>query len=63
MLMLKTLQPKVVKVIFMNPVRAVKKTQQFSSTKFSMLIFKDIIIIDTEDHIKPYNKKFGVTDC
>jgi hypothetical protein len=53
------LNPKPVKIIFKNSVRAAKKTQLFTITKINWLtLFKEIIAVYSEKHTKPINTLF-----
>jgi hypothetical protein len=58
------LKPKLVQIIFKNPVRATKKTPHFTITKIDWLtLFKEIIAVYSETHMNPRNTKCRVTDC
>jgi hypothetical protein len=60
----KPLKPKLVYIILKNSVRTVKKTQHFTITKINLLtLFREIIVVYSEDHKKPINTKLRVTDC
>jgi hypothetical protein len=48
----------------MKPVRTAKKTAYFTITKINRLtLFKEIIAVYSENHNKPINTKFRITDC
>jgi hypothetical protein len=52
------LKPKLVYLIFKNSVRTAKKTQHFTITKVNWLtLFKEIIAVYSENHMKHINTK------
>jgi hypothetical protein len=54
------LKPKLIKKKFKNSVRTAKKTQHFTITKINWLtLFKEIIAVYSENHIKPMNALSG----
>jgi hypothetical protein len=54
------LKPKLVKIIYKNSVRTAKKTQHFTITKINWLtLFKEIIAVYTENHMKHINTLCG----
>jgi hypothetical protein len=63
MIRLIPLKQKLVWIIFKNSVRTAKKTLHFKITKINWLtLFKEIIAVYTENHTKPINIKWTVTD-
>jgi hypothetical protein len=55
------LKPKLVWIIFKNSVRTAKKTLHFTITKINWLtMFKEIIAVCSEDHMKHINTKCSV---
>jgi hypothetical protein len=58
------LKTKLVYILYKNPVRTSKRTPHFTITKINWLtLFKEIIAVYSENHTKPINKKFSITDC
>jgi hypothetical protein len=54
------LKPKLVLILFKNSVRTSKKTQPITITKISwLMLFKEIIAVYSEKHMKPINKICG----
>jgi hypothetical protein len=53
------LNPKLIKIIFKNPVRISKRTPDFNW----VMLFKEIISVCNENHTKPINTKCSVVDC
>jgi hypothetical protein len=54
------LKSKLVWIIFKNSARTAKKTQHFSVTKINLLmLFKKIIAVYSENHMKPINTLCG----
>jgi hypothetical protein len=52
------LKPKLILIIFNNSVRTAKKTQCITITKINLLMmFKEIIVVYSENHMKPINTK------
>jgi hypothetical protein len=52
------LKSKLVKIILKYSVRTAKKTQHFTITKISsLMLFKEIIAVYSENHTKPVNTK------
>jgi hypothetical protein len=50
-------------MLFKNPVRTSKRTPYFTITKVNWLtLFKEIIAVYSENHAKPINTKYTVTD-
>jgi hypothetical protein len=50
-------------MLFKNSVRTSKRTPHFTITKINWLtLFKEIIAVYTENHKKPIDTKYGVTD-
>jgi hypothetical protein len=57
------LKPKLVYILFKNSVRTSKRTPHFIITKINWLtLFKEIIAVYAENHTKPKNTKYSVTD-
>jgi hypothetical protein len=57
------LKPKLVQVIFKNPVRTSKRTLHFTITKINWLtLFKEIIAVYIETHIGHINTECTITD-
>jgi hypothetical protein len=55
------LQPKLVYIIFKNPVRTSKRTPHFTITEINWLtLFKEIIAAYRKNHTKPINTKYKV---
>jgi len=51
-------------MLFKNSVRTSKRTPHFTITKINWLtLFKEIIAVYSENHTKPTNTKYSVTDC
>jgi len=51
-------------MLFKNPVRTSKRTPHFTITKINWLtLFKEIITVYSENHKKPINTKYSITDC
>jgi hypothetical protein len=51
-------------ILFKNSVRTTKKTPHFTITKINWLtLFKEIIAVYSENHMKPINTKCRTTDC
>jgi hypothetical protein len=51
-------------ITFKNPVRTSKRTPHFTITKINwLMLFKGIIVIYSENHAKPINTKYSITDC
>jgi hypothetical protein len=49
---------------FKNSVRTSKRTPHFTITKINwVMLFKEIIIVDSEKHTETINRKCRVTDC
>jgi hypothetical protein len=58
------LKPKLVSVLFKNSVRTSKRTPHFTITKINWLtLFKKIIAVYTENHLKHMNTECSVSDC
>jgi hypothetical protein len=58
------LKLKLVEITFKNSVRTAKKTQLFTITKIKWeMLFKEIISVYSENHMKPINTKYSITDC
>jgi hypothetical protein len=58
------LKAKFAYVIFKNSARTSKRTPHFIITKMKwLMLFKKIISVYTENHAKPINTKYSVTDC
>jgi hypothetical protein len=58
------LEPEDRLITFKNPVRTSKRTPHFTITKINWLtLFKGIIAIYSENHAKPINTKYSITDC
>jgi hypothetical protein len=50
-------------MLFKNSVRTSKRTPHFTIAKINWLtLFKEIILISSEDYTKPKNTKYSVTD-
>jgi hypothetical protein len=50
--------------LFKNPVCTSKRTPHFTITKINWLkLFREIIAVYSENHAKPINTKYSVTDC
>jgi hypothetical protein len=48
-------------MLFKNSVRTSKRTQHFTITKINWLtLFKEIIAVYSENHMKPINTKWGL---
>jgi hypothetical protein len=55
------LKPKLVQVIFKNSVRTSKRTPHFTITTINLLtLFKEIIPVYAEDHMKLTNKNCSI---
>jgi hypothetical protein len=51
-------------MLFKNSVRTSKRTLHFTITKINwLMLFKEIIAVYIENHAKPINKKYSITDC
>jgi hypothetical protein len=51
-------------MLFKNPVRISKRTPNFAITNINWLIlFKEIIAVYSDNHAKPINTKYSITDC
>jgi hypothetical protein len=51
-------------MLFKNSVRTSKRTPYFTVTKINWLtLFKEIIAVYIENHAKPINAKYSITDC
>jgi hypothetical protein len=51
-------------MLFKNSVRTSKRTPHFTITNINWLtLFKEIIAVYSENHAKPINIKFSITDC
>jgi hypothetical protein len=54
--MFNALKPILVKIIFQHSVRTPKKTQPMTITKISwLMLFKEIIVVYSENHMKAIN--------
>jgi hypothetical protein len=53
-MMLNTLKPKLVKIIYTNPARTSKKTPHFAVTNVNWkILFREITTVYSENHTKP----------
>jgi hypothetical protein len=51
-------------MLFKNSVRTSKRTPNFTIAKINwLMLFKEIIAVYSENHAKPINTKFSITDC
>jgi hypothetical protein len=51
-------------MLFKNSVRTSKRTPLFTIIKINWLtLFKEIIAVYSENHAKPINTKYSITDC
>jgi hypothetical protein len=51
-------------MLFKNSVRISKRTPNFTTTKINwLMLFKEIIAVDSENHAKPINTKCSIADC
>jgi hypothetical protein len=51
-------------MLFKNSVHTSKRTPNFTITSINFLtLFKEIIAVYIENHAKPINTKFSITDC
>jgi len=51
-------------MLFKNSVRTSKRTPHFTITKNnSLMLFKEVIAVYSENHAKPINTKCSITDC
>jgi hypothetical protein len=51
-------------MLFKYPVRTSKRTPHFTITQINRLtLFKEIIAVHGENHAKPINTKFSITEC
>jgi len=51
-------------MLFKNSVRTSKRTPHFTITKInSLMLFKEIIAVYSENHTKPIKTKWSITDC
>jgi hypothetical protein len=51
-------------MLFKNSVRTSKGTPHFTITPMNFLtLFKEIIAVYSENHAKPTNTKYSITDC
>jgi hypothetical protein len=58
------LKPKLILIIFKNSGHTSKKTQHLSIIKINwLMLFREIIAVSAENHMKPTNTKCRVTDC
>jgi hypothetical protein len=59
-----SLKPTLVIIIFKNSVRTSKRTPHSTITTINWItLFKVIIAVYVENHTKPTNTKYSVTDC
>jgi hypothetical protein len=49
--------------IFNNSVRTSKRTQHFTITEITWLMFKEVIVVYSENHKRPVNTEYNITDC
>jgi hypothetical protein len=60
---MKPVKPKLLYIIFINPVRTSKRTQHFTIKNIiSLTLFKDIMAVYTENHSEHLSTKCRVTD-
>jgi hypothetical protein len=58
--MINPLKPKLVYIIFNNSVRTIKKTQPITIMRISrLMLFKEVIAVYGENHMKPINTLCG----
>jgi hypothetical protein len=58
------LKPKLFYILFKNSVRTSKRTPHVTITTINwLMLFKEIIAIYSENHVKPINTKCSITDC
>jgi hypothetical protein len=58
------LKTKLVCILLKNSVPTSKRTPNFTITKINwLMLFKEIIAVYSENHIKPINAKFSINDC
>jgi hypothetical protein len=51
-------------MLFKNPVRTAKRTPYFTITTINWLtLFKEVIVVYSENHTQAINKKRSITDC
>jgi hypothetical protein len=51
-------------MLFKNSVRTSKRTLHFTITKINwLMLFKEIIAVYSENHEKPIDAKFSITEC
>jgi hypothetical protein len=51
-------------MLFKNSVLTSKRTPNFTITSINFLtLFKEIITVYSENHAKPINTKYSITDC
>jgi hypothetical protein len=59
-----SLKPKLFEVMFKNLICTTKRTQHFSVTKISsLMLFKETIVVCSENHTKHMSSKCRVSDC
>jgi hypothetical protein len=62
--MFNPLKLKLIQIVFKNSVHTTKKTQHFTITKINLLmLFKEMIPVYSENHMKPINTEWRVIDC
>jgi hypothetical protein len=62
-IILNPFKTKLVQIIFKNSAHTSKRTPHFTITKINLLtLFKEIIAVYTENHTRPINTKWRVTD-
>jgi hypothetical protein len=58
------LKMKLIYTVHKNSVRTSKRTTNFTITKINwLMLFKEIIAVYNENHAKPINTKYSITDC
>jgi hypothetical protein len=51
-------------MLFKDSVRTSKRTPHFTITKINWLtLLREIIAVYSENHVKPINTKYSITDC
>jgi hypothetical protein len=51
-------------MLFKKPVHTSKRTPHFTIAKIkSLMLFKEIITVYSENHVKPINTKCSIADC